>query len=287
MTLLNSLKLSQQTKKIISASFKEKLKDLPENGWQRVYTILMKWCKFLGIKEVPDQEDMKMILFFMKKNYGELTLDEIVNAFNLAVAHKLNVDPNHYQNFSPLYVSGILNAYKEYKTTHWSEYNIKLDEHEAKLLTENNKPSEEELKILKIKSLLAIWDDFKSGDDEEVAWQVHAYYDLLTEANLIVLSDDEKKEILITAKRLLKKEKQRDVKNEFSRKQIIDEINKHTAKIPAIIVLNRCKLIATQKLFENLVADGLDLRDKLSLIKDDRFEINGERELESSVVGEI
>ena len=248
MTLLNSLKLSQQTKKIISASFKEKLKDLPENGWQRVYTILMKWCKFLGIKEVPDQEDMKMILFFMKKNYGELTLDEIVNAFNLAVAHKLNVDPNHYQNFSPLYVSGILNAYKEYKTTHWSEYNIKLDEHEAKLLTENNKPSEEEL---------------------------------------IVLSYDEKKEILITAKRLLKKEKQRDVKNEFSRKQIIDEINKHTAKTPAIIVLNRCKLIATQKLFENLVADGLDLRDKLSLIKDDRFEINGERELESSVVGEI
>lgn len=287
MTLLNSLKLSQQTKKIISASFKEKLKDLPENGWQRVYTILMKWCKFLGIKEVPDQEDMKMILFFMKKNYGELTLDEIVNAFNLAVAHKLNVDPNHYQNFSPLYVSGILNAYKEYKTTHWSEYNIKLDEHESKLLSEKNKPSEEELKILRIKSLLAIWDDFKSGDEEEVAWQVHAYYDLLTDANLIVLSDDEKREILITAKRLLKKEKQRDVKNEFSRKQIIDEINNHTAKTPAIIVLNRCKLIATQKLFENLVADGLDLRDKLSLIKDDRFEINGERELESSVVGEI
>ena len=247
----------------------------------------MKWCKFLGIKEVPDQEDMKMILFFMKKNYGELTLDEIVNAFNLAVAHKLNVDPNHYQNFSPLYVSGILNAYKEYKTTHWSEYNIKLDEHESKLLTEKNKPSEEELKILRIKSLLAIWDDFKSDDEEEVAWQVHAYYDLLTEANLIVLSDDEKREILITAKRLLKKEKQRDVKNEFSRKQIIDEINNHTAKTPAIIVLNRCKLIATQKLFENLVADGLDLRDKLSLIKNDRFEINGERELESSVVGEI
>jgi hypothetical protein len=287
LTLLNSLKLTPQTKQIISASFKEKLKDLPENGWQRVYTILMKWCKFLGIKEVPDQEDMKMILFFMKKNYGELTLDEIVNAFNLAVAHKLNVDPNHYQNFSPLYVSGILNAYKEYKTTHWSEYNIKLDEHESKLLTEKNKPSEEELKILRIKSLLAIWDDFKSDDEEEVAWQVHAYYDLLTEANLIVLSDDEKREILITAKRLLKQENQRDVKNEFSRKQIIDEINKHTAKTPAIIVINRCKLIATQKLFENLVVDGLDLRDKLSLIKDDRFEINGERGLESSVMEEI
>ena len=247
----------------------------------------MKWCKFLGIKEAPDQEDMKMILFFMKKNYGELTLDEIVNAFNLAVAHKLSVDPNHYQNFSPLYVSGILNAYKEYKTSHWGQYSIKKDEHESKLLTEKNKPSDEELKRLKINSLLAIWDDFKTGEDEEVSWQVHVYYDLLTDANLINLSSDEKKEILGRAKQLLKQEGQRDVKNEFTRKQIIDEVNKHSAKTPATSVLNRCKLLATQKLFENLVANGLDLRDKLNLTTDDGLEINRERGHESSVLEQV
>ena len=118
LTLLNSLKLSKETKTIVNAMFQEKLKDLPEGGWQKVYTILLKWCKFLGIKEVPDKEDMKMILFFMKKEFGDLTLDEVVNAFNLGVARKLDIDPNHYQNFSPLYVGGILNAYKEYKKSH-------------------------------------------------------------------------------------------------------------------------------------------------------------------------
>jgi hypothetical protein len=287
LTLLNSLKLTKETKRIVSASFKEKLRDLPEDGWQRVYTILMKWCKFLGIKEVPDQEDMKMILFFMKKNYGDLTLDEIVNAFNLAVAHKLNVDPNHYQNFSPLYVSGILNAYKEYKTSHWGQYAIKRDEYEGKLLAQKNIPSAQDLKKDRIKSLLAIWDDFKSGEEEEVSWQAHVYYDLLIEANLINMSKDEKNKILIKAKTLLKEEKRRDVKNEFSLKSVIQEIDSHTATTPTLIVINRCKLLATQKLFENFIADGLDLREKLNLISDDRFEINQERESESSVVEKV
>jgi hypothetical protein len=287
LTLLNSLNLTNETRGIVSASFQDKLRDLPESGWQSVYTILMKWCKFLGIKEVPDQEDMKMNLFFMKKNFGELTLDEIVNAFNLAVARKLNVDPNHYQNFSPLYISGILTAYKEYKSTHWGKYTQERDNHESKLLSEKNKPSDEELKNMRLNTLLSIWDDFKSGEDEEVAWQVHVYYDILTDAKLIDLSNDEKKKILSEAKRLLKEESKRDIKNEFSRKQIIDEINKHTANTPVIKVINRCKLLATQKLFENLVTNGLDLREKLNLNTDDRFETKGERGLESPVVEQV
>lgn len=287
LTLLNSLNLTDETKAIVSATFKDKLRDLPESGWHSVYTILMKWCKFLGIKEVPDQEDMKMNLFFMKKNFGELTLDEIINAFNLAVAHKLNVDPNHYQNFSPLYISGILKAYKEYKMTHWSNYTLKLDAHENKLLEKTNKPSDEDLEALRLKSLLSIWDDFKSGEEEEVSWQAHVYYDVLTDSKLINLSAKEKKEILIQAKKLLKEESNRDVNNEFSRKQIIDEINKHTATNPVIKVINRCKLLATQKLFENLVAKGLDLREKLNLTTNDRLENKGERGIESDIVEKV
>jgi hypothetical protein len=287
LTLLNSLNLTKETRGIVSAAFKDKLRDLPESGWQSVYTILMKWCKFLGIKEVPDQEDMKMNLFFMKKNFGELTLDEIVNAFNLAVARKLNVDPNHYQNFSPLYISGILTAYKEYKSTHWGKYTQERDAHEAKLIAQTTKPSDEELESMRLNSLLSIWEDFKSGEDEEVGWQVHIYYDILTDAKLIDLSNDEKKKILRDAKKLLKEESNRDVKNEFSRKKIIEEINKHTAKSPVLKVINRCKLLATQQLFENLVANGLDLREKLNLNKDDRFETKGERGLESPVVEKV
>ena len=287
MTLLNSLKLSKETKTIVNAMFQEKLKDLPENGWQKVYTILLKWCKFLGIKEVPDREDMKMILFFMKKEFGDLTLDEVVNAFNLGVARKLDIDPNHYQNFSPLYVGGILNAYKEYKKSHVGEYLEKSRAHEEKILSERNKPTEEELNQSRLDSLLSIWDDFKNGEEEEVSWQAYVYYDILVDANLVDFSSEEKKEILLQAKKLCKQDAHRDVKNEFTRKRILDEINKHTAKTPNDRVINRCKLLATQQLFENLIREGLDLRDKLNLTEDDRLEIAAERGDEDSPMEEV
>ena len=63
---------------------------------------------------MPQAEEIKMMVFFIKQQFGELTLSELTNAFNLAIGRKLDIDPNHYQNFSALYVGGILNAYKEY-----------------------------------------------------------------------------------------------------------------------------------------------------------------------------
>jgi hypothetical protein len=171
--------------------------------------------------------------------------------------------------------------------THWSNYTLKLDAHENKLLEQINKPSDEDLEALRLKSLLSIWDDFKSGEDEEVSWQAHVYYDILIDSKLIHLSDKEKKNILLKAKKLLKEESNRDVNNEFSRKQIIDEINKHSAKTPVIKVINRCKLLAIQNLFENLVAKGLDLREKLNLTTNDRLENTGERGIESNIVEKV
>ena len=106
--LLNSLKLTKETKTIVKATFSDKIRDLGEEGWQSVYVVLLKWCKFLGIKEAPDAEHMTDILYFIKKHFGDLTAQEVSTAFELAVAKKLAVDPNHYQNFSPLYVGGIL-----------------------------------------------------------------------------------------------------------------------------------------------------------------------------------
>ena len=101
MTLINSLNLTKESKEIVTASFDTKIVDLDKSGFQSIYIVLLKWCKFLGIKEAPDREDMEMILMFIKKHFGDLTGTEVSTAFGLAVAKKLDVDPNHYQNFSP------------------------------------------------------------------------------------------------------------------------------------------------------------------------------------------
>jgi len=273
LTLINSLNLTKESKEVITASFDTKIVDLDKQGFQSIYLVLLKWCKFLGIKEAPDREEMTMILMFIKKHFGDLTGTEVSTAFGLAVAKKLDVDPNHYQNFSPLYVGGILDAYKQYRGSHITQYRDKLMAHEEQLKMEANKPSAEELATMRMDALLKIWDDFKEAEDEEVSWQVHVYYDILVDAGLMDMDSETKKDILERAKKLCKREAERQVSNEFKRNRVINEINQHSASSPSQKVLNRCKLLASQRLFEKLISEGLDLREKLNLTEHDRPEI--------------
>ena len=285
--MVNSLKLTNETKEIVKATFDTKIIDLEKEGFESIYMILLKWCKFLGIKEAPESEEMMMILMFIKKNFGQMTGSEVSNAFNLAVGRKLDVDPNHYQNFSPLYVGGILNAYKEYRGQHISAYRDKVREKEEQIANEAKKPSAEELHKMRLDSLLKIRDEFKEAEDDEVSWQVHVYYDLMADAGLFAdVPIDEKQEITGLAKASLKHEAQK-ISQEFKRNRIIEEINQHSAQNRSEKVLNRCKMIMTQRLFEKLVSQGLDLRDKLNLNDDDRFEATAERGEESRIVDEV
>lgn len=287
MTLVNSLKLRKETKEIVSATFDTKIVNLNEDGFETIYMILLRWCKFLGIKEAPEQEEMMMILMFIKKNFGEMTGSELSNAFNLAVARKLDVDPNHYQNFSPLYVGGILTAYKDYRGQHITQYRDKLREKEEAIASEAKKPSKEELQAMRLDSLLKIWDEFKEAEDDEVSWQVHVYYDLMADAGLFAdVAIDEKQEITGLAKASLKQEAQK-ISQEFKRNRIIEEIDQHSAQNRSEKVLNRCKMIMTQRLFEKLVSQGLDLREKLNLNGDDRFEATAERGQEDRTLDKV
>ena len=285
--ILNLLTLPKETKIIVNASFQTKIKEMTEDGFRQIHIILLKWGKFLGIKDMPNAEEIKMIVFFIKQNFGDLTLDEITNAFNLAIARKLSVDPNHYQNFSALYIGGILDAYKEYKISHIQLFRQKEMEEQERVLAEKNKPSKEELKEMRLNSLLTIWENYKTGEEEEVEWQVTAYYDILTDAGLITLSNDEKKDIAERAKAICLDEVQNSKKNPFQIQRFVKEITGHSPKTPSQKVVTRCKLLATQMYFDNLIRDGLDLREQLNLTEDDRFTPTAERGGESQVVEEV
>lgn len=284
---LSSLNLPQETKKVIQATIEHKIQDLSEDGFRQIHIVLLKWGKFLGIKEMPQAEEIKMMVFFIKQQFGELTLSELTNAFNLAIGRKLDIDPNHYQNFSALYVGGILNAYKEYKKTHIKVYRDKEDKALEEEATRKARPSDEELQEMRLKALLNIWDNYKSGEEPEVEWQVTAYYDILNDAGLINLSNEEKKDIAKRAKSICSEEIRKSNQNEFRIKRILKEIAEHSPKNPSQKVVNRCKLLATQNYFDILIRDEVDLREQLNLKSDDRFEVGGERAGEGEAVGEI
>lgn len=74
-----------------------------------------KWRYYIGIKEELSQEELFMNVTFIRENFSGLNLVDIDQAINLSLRGDLNVDVEHYQSFTPLYISKILNSYKEYR----------------------------------------------------------------------------------------------------------------------------------------------------------------------------
>jgi hypothetical protein len=66
----------------------------------------------LRAANIPVEEDKAILISHIAVNYGNHTLDEIILAFDLAIAGKLGIEVNCYENFSCLYFSGIMNAYR-------------------------------------------------------------------------------------------------------------------------------------------------------------------------------
>lgn len=87
-------------------------------------------------KNFPNGVTKSLLLDHIYKNYGNHTPDEIRLAFDMAVAGKLNLtldEINCYENFSCLYFSKIMNAYRI-----WAEQ--VYEQHKKPVLEIENKP---------------------------------------------------------------------------------------------------------------------------------------------------
>ena len=75
---------------------------MKNEDFKMLHKLLLKWGKFIGLKEAPDDEQMFMLVVFVKENFTQLSLGEITNAFNLAISGTLNINVEHYNSFSPI-----------------------------------------------------------------------------------------------------------------------------------------------------------------------------------------
>jgi hypothetical protein len=62
----------------------------------------------------PKDEEKAVLLHHIITNYGGHTPKEILLAFEMGIRGELDVEMNHYENFSCLYFSNVMNAYREY-----------------------------------------------------------------------------------------------------------------------------------------------------------------------------
>ena len=76
-------------------------------------------------KNFPEGVEKSLLLTHIWKEYGNHTPDEIRLAFDMAVAGRLNLPPDEikcYENFSCLYFSTIMNAFRVWANQVYEQY---------------------------------------------------------------------------------------------------------------------------------------------------------------------
>ena len=88
---------------------------------------LVKLCYFVGIKEPLSIENLKMLVYYLANQHPAFTQEELEQAFFMASSGELG-DLEHYQSFSPMYVSKVIKAYSTKRSEAIVKYRAKLEE---------------------------------------------------------------------------------------------------------------------------------------------------------------
>ena len=140
----------------------------------------------LRAANIPKNEEKAVLMAYIIENYGGHTASEIKLAFKMAVAGSLDLESSEvvcYENFSVLYFSTIMNAYRR-----WSkEAFFQVAKEQPKQIEYKSDISDEDF-------ILAVRMVFNSSGK----WQsIPALaYDVLTRQGELMLSVSDKKEIM-------------------------------------------------------------------------------------------
>ncbi len=73
--------------------------------------VFLKIAKAFGITNVPDDDHLRALFQFVKRNYPNFTQEEIMYAFELYATGKLDCTKQHYQTMNFEFVAAVLMAY--------------------------------------------------------------------------------------------------------------------------------------------------------------------------------
>lgn len=118
-----------------------KIKDLGDK-FIEIAKMLDYLYDYIGLlpEKRPLTEMKVMLLNHISNTCANLTVVEIKKAFEMGVKGEIDVDIKHYQTFSPLYFSSVINAYTEYRKKIVAQINKERVEKEAL----RNEPTEQE-----------------------------------------------------------------------------------------------------------------------------------------------
>lgn len=137
----------------------------------------------LRAQNFPNEDEKQILIAHIITEYGNHTPQEIQLAFDMAISGRLELEEKEiscYENFSCLYFSKIMNAYRK-----WSkEVFVQLKQDKPKMIEENKILNDDE----KAQWLM----DWKYKTDMPIELIPLIFYDFLTEKKLIDLTNKQK-----------------------------------------------------------------------------------------------
>jgi len=149
---------------------------------------LGKWRFSIGISHELSEAELKINIEHIFKNYGMLNLHDIESAKDMMITDDLNVDNRHFQEFSPMYISKALNAYKKYRGGIVAKIN--MNNYEYPEATDYQKLS------LKKENIYVLYKKRNSVDFRDYK---NIVYNLL-DRHFLKITNDEKKEAILNAR---------------------------------------------------------------------------------------
>jgi hypothetical protein len=235
----------------------------------------------LKVENLPSELQKMVLMEFIESEFGWMTPEEMKLAFRMAVAGKLDVEVNHFQNFSPVYFATIANAYQEKRGAALTEYNSKIHE-----MTTKPDPSDDEKKMIfwgfVDECLLKRWDIFANGGTinwKTVAGIEHVFRTM--EQLGFVLNVDDKNRIMFSAKTQINFEIQNEKPETRERAREIRSLRESLEagelafkqdQNLADITRRRCYELTMDHFFQTFRRQNTDFRAVVENIKNQQYE---------------
>jgi len=98
----------------------------------------------IGLKaeNIPNEIQKSVLINYIQKDLKQYSVEDIRIAFHLLLKNELDCEMNHFQNFSAMYLSQVMSAYRKQRQSVISEF-LKLKEQEE--MNQKNELTPEEL----------------------------------------------------------------------------------------------------------------------------------------------
>lgn len=172
---------------IVSASKMKKVSGCTETEIRKMIAYVM---IMVGFKDKPEEAEALVLIDFIQSRLSRFSIEEFKVAYTLFVEGKLDIDREHYNSFSTIYLGRVMESYSRYRFSHLKNHEKAIEEEqdEPKALTNDDI---ENLIIESFERFLTKKDIYDFGAVQ---------YRYLERLGLIDLTREQEMEIMVQAK---------------------------------------------------------------------------------------